>query len=223
MPRALVLPVLRVVAFVALVLAARGELPFAALASAGLYFACFALAHDLAHGAFGLPRTANARLLSLVALGMLVSGHAMRVLHLRHHARPLAGDDLEGDGARRSALGALVTGPASLVTLRVAAFRAANPAARRRQLAEHAATLLLLALATTSSALRVHVVVALALQATASLWASHVPHRAPAWLTAACARLAFLRSPVLLSLAFHERHHRHPRVPCAELANCATL
>lgn len=223
MPRALVLPVLRVLAFGALVVAARGELPIAIPASAGLYFACFALAHDLVHGAFGLERTTNARLLSLVATGMLVSGHAMRLLHLRHHARPLAADDLEGDGARRSVLGALVTGPLSLVTLRIAAFRAANLPGRRRQLVEHAASLLLLVLAAASHVLRVHVAVAVTLQATAPLWASHVPHRAPTWLTAVCARLAFLRSPVLLSLAFHERHHRHPRVPCADLADCATL
>ena len=220
MPRALLLPLLRVLAFGALAVLVRGSLPLAIVASVGLYFASFALAHDLVHGAFGLGRASSALLLSAVALGMLVSGHAMRVLHLRHHARPLADDDLEGDGARRSALGALLGGPASLVALRAAALRAVGPRGRRRQLAEHAACLLVLALAIAlPSPLRVHAAVALALQATAGLWASHVPHRAPAWLTRACARVAFLRSPVLLSLAFHARHHEHPRVPCAALAD----
>lgn len=216
--RALVLSVLRiVVAGVALVLAPAPGV--AVLASAWIFFACFALAHDLVHGALGLSRSAGRLALSLASFGMLLGGEAVRRMHLRHHARPLADDDLEGEGARVSFLRALLVGPRNAVALRVEAFRSGDAESRRRQAVEHAVTVLLVAgaLASGASWARVHVAVAVVLQLTMALWASHVPHRAPAWLASACARLAFLRSPVLLSLAFHETHHRRPRIPCAEL------
>lgn len=214
------LSLLRLVAGLVLLVLAR-TLPLQALASAFLFFASFTVAHDLAHGAYRLPRHLNTFALSVAALPMLVSGHAMRIMHLRHHARPLAPDDVEGEGARHGFFRALLLGPRNMLTLRVAAFAAADARGRRRQTIEMAAVLGVVVLAATlpgAAWLRTHVVVALVLLATTSLWASHIPHHAPPWLASACARLAFLRSPVLLSLAFHERHHRHPRIPCADLA-----
>jgi fatty acid desaturase len=71
------------------------------------------------------------------------------------------------------------------------------------------------------SPLRIYVLVALALHATTPLWAAHVPHRAPQWMTRIAARLAVFGSPVLLSLAHHDLHHRQPKVPCRRLAAVA--
>lgn len=194
-------------------------LPGKVTLAGALFFALFALAHDLAHGALGLPRRWNARWLSIVALSMLMSGRAMRRMHLRHHARPLADDDFEGRGARRSLLGSLFASPFDALVLRLSAFHAAPPRERVVQLLETAGALAFLVAAWSGPvSARAYAAVALTLQATTGLWAAHLPHHAPAFAVTLAERLAFLRSPTLLSLAFHERHHHAPRIPCHRLA-----
>ena len=190
--------------------------PFAA----ALFFTAFSVAHDATHGSLGLPRRVNTIVLSLSALLMLVSGHAMRRMHLLHHARTLPDADLEGRGARLPAVAALLGGPANALALRLAAFRGARRRERVVQAVETIAGVALVALAvwTRHVPLLVHVTVALALQASMALWASHVPHHTPARVVEACKRLGFLRSPTLLSLAYHDLHHRRPGVPCQDLA-----
>lgn len=206
------------IALVVLVVSWRWEV--AVVASAWLFFAAFAFAHDASHGALGLSRRWNTAALSVGALVMLLSGHAMRRMHLRHHARPLSESDLEGVGARRSALGALLGGPANALALRVAAFRGARRAERIIQVLETAAGLAVVAVAVVTrwTPLLTFVLVALSLQLSMGFWASHVAHHVPAWLASLCKRLAFLRSPVLLSLAYHDLHHRRPGIPCEDLA-----
>ena len=202
------------------VLAVSPRWEIAVAASASLFFGAFAFAHDASHAALGLPRRWNTAALSVGALVMLLSGHAMRRMHLRHHARPLSDGDLEGVGARRSALGALLGGPANAFALRVAAFRGARRRERIVQVVESAAGVAVVALAvmTRWAPLVTFVLVAAALQLSMGFWASHVAHHVPAWLASFCKRLAFLRSPVLLSLAYHDLHHRRPRIPCEDLA-----
>jgi hypothetical protein len=150
---------------------------------------------------------------------MLASGHGLRRMHLRHHARPLADDDLEGAGARVSLAGAFAIGPWNAVALRVEALRGKRGVARAWQVAETVACLGVggLAMRAGAPALKAYVATALVMQATMSVWASHVPHRAPAWVTRVASQLAFTRSPVLLSLAYHERHHAQPGVACQAL------
>jgi hypothetical protein len=151
---------------------------------------------------------------------MLLSGHAMRRMHLRHHARPLSDGDIEGMGARRSALGALLIGPANAIALRHAAFRGAGGRERTLQIVETlaGAAVVALALVTRAPTLVTLVAVAIPLQLSMSLWASHAAHHVPERLGALCKRLAFLRSPVLLSFAYHDLHHRRPGVSCQDLA-----
>jgi len=189
------------------------------VASVGLFLAAFAMAHDLAHGALRLPRRANEAALAATALLMLVSGHAMRVMHLRHHVHTLAEDDVEGLGARLPLLDAIAAGPRNQIDLRIAAWRAANRTARAWQLAETlgSVALVAMAMALPSRALAIHVAVSMAMQMTTSVWASHIPHNAPAWMTSFAQRFAFTRSPVLLSLAYHDLHHRRPAIPCHQL------
>ncbi|XYI03536.1 fatty acid desaturase [Sorangium sp. So ce1128] len=192
----------------------------AAAAGGSLFFAAFALMHDVAHGALRLPRRANEIALTLSAALMLMSGHALRIMHLRHHARPLAPDDIEGAPARLPLLRALLGAPLAAVALRAEAFRAAGPSGRRHQLAEAALNLasLALLLASRQPALLAVAATAASLQLTMAVWAAYIPHNAPAWMLAAARRLAFTRSPIALSLGYHERHHRIPSLPCSRLA-----
>lgn len=210
------------------VLALAREWPLQVAASTALFMGAFSLQHDLAHGALGLGRRSNDALLTAAGLVMLSSSRAMRRMHMRHHARPLADDDVEGAGARRSLFGAVVTSPANAIELRVCAYRSAPAAERATQRLESAAAC---AMAVTmlsgladfagSGAFRTYALVATLLQLTAGVWASHIPHHAPPWMVSFAARLSFLRSPTLLSLAFHDAHHRAPAVPCHHLATDA--
>jgi hypothetical protein len=61
-------------------------------------------------------------------------------------------------------------------------------------------------------------VVNVALQLSASAWASHLPHHPPRWARAIALRFAWTGSVTLLSFAFHEAHHARPKLPCRELA-----
>jgi fatty acid desaturase len=204
-----------------LAIAARAREPaIAAAASAALFFAAFAWMHDLAHGALRLPRWVNEVALSLAGALMLMSGHALRLMHLRHHARPLAKDDVEGAPARLSLTQAIASAPRAALLLRISAFRSAGARGRAWQAVESSlnAAAFALLIASGSPSLLAWAFVAAALQLSMSVWAAHVPHNAPAWLLDAARALAFSRSPVALSLAFHELHHRRPDLPCGHLA-----
>jgi fatty acid desaturase len=215
--RDFVLHVLRIVVAGIVLAIARG--PVAIAAALAIYFAAFALAHDLVHGSLGLGR--RARWIALVASTTLIltAAHTMRRMHLRHHARPLADDDLEGAGARRSALGALFHGPANLIALRREARRAAPTREKRLQAVEDLLCLALILLGFVVPAVGTYVAIAVLLQATISFWGAHVPHHVPDWVVRVAERLAWTRSPVLLSLAFHDRHHAHPTIPSQQLAD----
>jgi fatty acid desaturase len=192
----------------------------AAALSMSVYFGSFAFTHDVAHGALRMPRQLTDWLLALAALPMLISGHAMRLMHLRHHARPLAKDDVEGVGAALSLYRAVLAGPANAVALRRESWAAANARERRWIAAETmaGAVLLLAALLSGLPALRVWAVMNVGLALTASAWASHLPHHPPRWARRIALCLAWTGSVTLLSFAFHDAHHARPKVPCRGLA-----
>lgn len=190
-------------------------------ASLALYLGAFSFTHDVAHGALRLPRRWNEWLLSVGALPMLVSGHTMRLMHLRHHARPLACDDLEGEGAATTLGRAVVLGPSNALRLRVEGWRAANGRERRWMAVEMGLAVGLALVAVAFPAGRVWLAVCLGLQLTASAWASHLPHHPPRLLARIARRLAWTRSATVLSFVFHGEHHAHPKVPCAELVGSA--
>ncbi len=200
-----------------LALAARlGSRAGMVVAAALLFLEAFACMHDLAHGALGLPRRVNEVALALSGALLLMSGHALRQTHLIHHARALADDDEEGLPARGTFLQALACGPRAALALRVHAFRVAGRRERRWQQVETAADVVLCGalLGSACAPLVIYVLVAMAAQATMSVWAAHVPHNAPAWLTRLAAHFTWTGSPTALSLVYHARHHANPRVPC---------
>jgi fatty acid desaturase len=197
-------------------LAARVASTAGMIAGAGLFFLeAFALQHDLAHASLGLPRRANEVALAAAGTLLLMSGHGTRRTHLRHHARTLAADDVEGAPARESFAEALLRGPRHALTVRAAGFRGAGPRGQRWQALETAVdvALFIALLASGRPALVIYAAVALLGQVTMSIWASHVPHNTPAWLVRAAERLAWTGSPTVLALAYHETHHARPDVP----------
>lgn len=69
------------------------------------------LVHDLIHNALTFETRTNDWLLAFYALFLLKSGHALRRLHLEHHARCLEDDDREGNVVFIPTWKLLVTGP----------------------------------------------------------------------------------------------------------------
>jgi fatty acid desaturase len=197
-----------------------------AAGAVAFFLAGFAFTHDLAHGALGLPRRLNEWALALAALTNLVPGHAMRRLHARHHARPLAPDDVEGVGATVSFWQALWLGPRNALRYRREGLVGARGLERSWVLGETLASLVLVAAALVSRepAALTWVATCVALQATMSLWASHLPHRPPAVLVRVAQHLEWTHSAVVASFLHHDAHHRRPQVPCGALlaqAACA--
>lgn len=199
------------IALVILVVGAD-EPALALVGALALHLAAFAFTHELAHGALGLPRRLNELALSLAALPMLVPGHGMRAMHLRHHARPLADDDLEGVGATMPLWRAVLAGPMNTAQYRTEAFRVGN---RAWLIAETLAALALTALALISRTTlgAAWVLVNVVLQLTASAWASNLPHRPPPLFVKVARHLEWTRSAVVASFLHHELHHRFPSLP----------
>lgn len=196
----------------------RESFAVGACAAAGLFFAAFSLFHDAAHGALRLSRDAANAVLAGASTVLMMSAHAQRHLHLRHHARPLADDDLEGEGARLSLSRALLLGPVLAARMRVAQM----PRSLWRWVAVENVinvAVVVAVLRSDDAGLHAALAVALLLHATMSAWASHVPHtldRRP-WLERFARRFTWTRSPVVGSLLHHAEHHRTPKVPCADL------
>ena len=208
--------------------AAHGEglWQLAAVVFAALGFmAAFALTHDLAHAALRLPKGLNEVLLALAGALYFTSGHAMRRSHAKHHRSPLSVDDAEGYPARGSLLRAVLCAPLDFLAVRIGGYRLAPARERGWIVLESALNLLSLwALWRFGGAAgELYAAVGLGLQLSMGVWASFIPHRAPESVLSLARRLSFLKSPVVLSLAYHELHHQQPRVPCDELHYAAGL
>ena len=187
-------------------------------------FAAFVQMHDALHDSLGLGKRGHAVVLSLSALLILKSGHALKATHLRHHGRCLGEDDPEGAPAHWSLRRVLFSGPFHIFGLRRQALKIA-PRTRAIQYAETAVTMLLL-LSATFAYWRSHLLagvvywaVAAMVSATMPLWAAFIPHRLASRhpTIRAAARVAQLWTPIVNSFAFHHLHHRFPKVPTALL------
>ena len=195
----------------------RNHPALALAACAALFLAAFAFNHDVLHGALKLPRRLNEALLTALALLMGWSGHAVRRLHLRHHARPLAADDVEGHGATKTFWGALAAGPMNAARYRLAAL----DRERTAQIVETVAVVALTAAALLSRTVvgAAWVTVNACMQLTASVWASWLPHHPPALAKRLARRLLWTRSAAVYSFVFHAEHHLEPKLPCGALAH----
>jgi beta-carotene hydroxylase len=92
-------------------LAARGHYALALLCTVAQSFLTYgSISHDLVHRTLRLPRALNEILLSAIEMLAFRCGHAYRAVHLNHHARFPALDDVEGAAAHLGFWGALVEG-----------------------------------------------------------------------------------------------------------------
>lgn len=205
------------------VCAQRGWL-LAALVAVACFLAGFVQLHDAMHRSLGLPARLNDLVIAASGVLLLKSGHALLATHMRHHGRVLAKDDPEGGVVHWRFARVLWAGPFHVLGNRRRALKIA-PRTRRSQLAETGLTFLLLAAAIElqrrwgSPAGLIYWGVAATLSATMALWAGYLPHtlssKRPLIRWAAWGARAW--TPVLNSLAYHDLHHRFPRVPTSLL------
>ena len=206
----------------------HGFLVTSVVVALGACLAAFVQMHDALHESLGLGKRGHAIVLSLSALLILKSGHALKATHLRHHGRCLGEDDPEGAPANWSLARVLLSGPFHILALRREALRIA-PRTRAIQYVETAATVLVL-VAATIAYVRFHVIagvvywgVAAFVSSTMPLWAAYIPHRLASRNPSirAAARVAQVWTPIVNSFAFHHLHHRFPKVPTALLPRAA--
>lgn len=213
----LALPFLLTAAF--FVLGARGMYLGALLCVMALSFFTYgSTSHDLVHRTLRLPSWLNEALLCAIELLTLRSGHAYRIVHLHHHARFPAEDDLEGAAAGMPWWRALLDG----VTLqpRLWLFALRNPGRFRAWIVGEAITVLAL-LAGCAAALKVTVLpAAYALLVIGGSWifpfvTSFVPHDPSGTNDLTQTRLfrGRMLSWIALEHLYHLEHHLYPQVP----------
>jgi fatty acid desaturase len=194
------------------------------LASAYFFLAGLRLVHDAFHDNLALPRPAGHALLATLSGAMLGSMHAVRITHLQHHRHCLGPDDLEGQTARRSALGAIGAGIAFPFRLHHAAWHRASRSDRRFIAGELllTAALVALAVAQVSAQLTHHVVlmvIAQGLTGFFAVWTVH--HDVDEERQVARTLRHRLKSGLALGMFFHLEHHLFPRVPTCHLPQLA--
>jgi beta-carotene hydroxylase len=201
------------------VLAAQGEWIAALVCPVLLSFLTYgSISHDLVHRTLGLPKWLNEILLTLIELLAFRSGHAYRAVHLHHHARFPADDDLEGAAAKMSLVRALVEGVGLQPRLWFFAMRHAG-AHRPWAIAECLASATLFAASIAVLPITKAPFVYAALMIMGS-WifpviTAYIPHDARG--TTDLTQTKLFRGKVLSILAlehlYHLEHHLYPGVP----------
>jgi fatty acid desaturase len=193
----------------------------AALACSFYFFLCgLRQAHDCFHHNWPVPLWLADAVMMLLSVLMLGSMHAVRLTHLRHHARCLSADDVEAASARMTAIGALLIGPRFPLLLHGAAWRIAGRRQRRWIGAELTANVLWLAVVVPANhaVLRYHLLAMLAgqcLTAFFAVWTVH--HDCPTRTFPARTLRCHWKSLVAADMFFHFEHHLFPRVPTRNL------
>jgi hypothetical protein len=183
---------------------------------------------DLIHNALRFPRRVEGVVLAGSALFLLKSGHALRVLHIRHHRHCLEASDVEGRVAFAPFHTLLLTGPILALRARVDAWRA-DSRTRAWQLAETILDVAVLAgLVGSSIVLRhpapiVYWGAVVVVSASAPIWGAKIPHMVPYRHPVVRALVSWTGrlTPAVASVLLHELHHRHPGMPVALLPSHA--
>jgi len=176
------------------------------------------ISHDLVHRNLRIPRWLNEALLCAIELTAFRSGHAYRTVHLHHHARFPANDDLEGSASKMTFWRALVEGFTLQPRLWTFAMKK-NGRDRTWMIAE--ATAVIAGLAISIAVIPVTPLpFAYAALMIAGSWifpliTAYIPHL-PAGETALHQTKLFrgrVLSIVALEHLYHLEHHLYPQVP----------
>lgn len=201
------------------VLAARGWWVAALACPVLLSFLTYgSISHDLVHRNLGLAKWLNEVLLCAIELMAFRSGHAYRTVHLHHHARFPADDDLEGAAARMTFWRALVEGLTLQPRLWKFAMRR-NGRDRVWMIGEALAAIAMLAASIAAIPFTILPIAFAALMIAGSwifpLITAFIPHDASG--TSDLTQTKLFRGRVLSIVAlehlYHLEHHLYPQIP----------
>ncbi len=174
--------------------------------------------HDLVHRTLRLPHRFNDIMLSVIELLSLRSGTAYRLSHLHHHQHLLAHDDIEGEAAGGSLLGAIASGPT--MQLRLWLWAWAKHAPMRTPLLLEAVGVVTLIIGAVAAlhwtpAPLVYVALVVAGSWLFPLITVYIPHDAHAETPLTQTRLFRGRLVQLIAFdhLYHLEHHLYPAVP----------
>jgi len=207
-----------------LVLACNDQYALATPFSVVFFMAGLRQTHDGFHMKLGLPVGCTNAFLFLFSLFMVIPLHAVRWIHLRHHANPLGENDVEGMCAHLSWWKALIVGPYFSVRMVFEALKHARGATRVWILAEMAAILGLIGLASISAWpwLRYQLVVMALGNCLTGFVAVWMVHRGcDPDHTFARTQRSWLINALTLNNFFHLEHHLFPAVASCNLPELA--
>jgi beta-carotene hydroxylase len=190
-----------------------------------IFVAVVTVTHDVVHGSLGLSKRQTDWALFFAGGVLLESGHAYRATHLRHHRVFPGPGDPEGDPARLTLIGAILSGPLFLPRLWCWAYAHSKNQGNQRQwlIGEAAwalgviiAGILLLPLTRT---VFVYTALVIAGSWVYPLLTVHLPHRhyGETPLTQTHTLRGRIIPALFLELTYHLEHHLYPEVPSHNL------
>jgi beta-carotene hydroxylase len=194
-----------------------------------VFVAVVTVTHDVVHNTLGLSRKGTEWALFLLGALLLESGHSYRASHHQHHRVFPGPDDPEGDPARLTLRGAILTGPLFLPRLGLWAFRRSRGQAghRRWLIVEAAVPFLVLTCGLlswrTSPGILCYAVMVITGSWVYPLLTVHLPHKdyGATPLTQTRTLRGRIIPTLFLELTYHLEHHLYPQVPSHNLARLA--
>ncbi len=180
--------------------------------------------HNGFHNALGTNRFLTWLSLYLNSILMVVSIHAVKFNHLRHHKYCLSEKDFEGKSARMTWYGAILYGPIHIFMIHKITWQLGDQYYRKQLILELASVILFVATAFyfQINFLIYHIIVMVAgelLSAFFAVWTVH--HDAEDSHHFARTQRTGWKNKITFSMFYHLEHHLFPAVPTIKLPELA--
>lgn len=209
---------------ISLTLAYYGYYLFALPFSAFFFLTALRQVHNGFHNSLGTNKFLTWLSLFLNSILMVVSIHAVKFNHIRHHKYCLTEDDYEGKSAGMTWYGAILYGPVHIFLIHKVTYQLGNKNYRRKMLLELAAIALFVFLAFYFNIhfLIYHIIVMVIgefLMAFFAVWTVH--HHTEDSPEFARTQRAGWKNKITFSMFYHLEHHLFPAVPTIKLPELA--
>ncbi len=179
--------------------------------------------HNGFHNALGTSKFLTWLTLYLNSLLMLVSVHAVKFNHLRHHKYCLGEEDYEGKSARMSWYGALLYGPIHIFLIHKLTFERGGRRYKRNVLLEllSISVFVFAAFYFNVHFLIYHIVVMVAAEFSTAFFAVWTVHHDTDSPELARTQRTGWKNRITFSMFYHLEHHLFPAVPTIKLPELA--
>jgi len=209
---------------ISLTLAYNGYYLFALPFSAFFFLTALRQVHNGFHNSLGTNKFLTWLSLFLNSILMVVSIHAVKFNHIRHHKYCLTEEDYEGKSAGMSWYGAILYGPVHIFLIHKVTLQLGNKKYRKNVILELAAIALFVSLAFYFNIhfLIYHIIVMVIgefLMAFFAVWTVH--HHTEDSPEFARTQRGGWKNKITFSMFYHLEHHLFPAVPTIKLPELA--